>query len=518
MKPGRFFRDNRPLLVFLFCWIVLFSGLRTLQHYSFGTNTYDLSIYDYMMSYTLKGEFMPEPFHGYWGSHFVMHSTPFLFLLVPLYLLFEGPQFLLYIQVLAGALSALVLYIIAKNIFPDKRVPTLIAITFLLYRPFLNALMFDFHPEIFFPLFLFLGYYFIAIKKRLFLYFFFIVLALFLKEDIPILIFFFGIFLFFRLKTHKKIGLITSGISLAYFLVVLEVVIPHFRNQMGVGRKFEYYGLWGDLGDNIFAVAKNLFLKAPSILAELPWGEIGSSLFNVFAALLFIPVFTPFILLAVPPIGILASSQSPVMHGFGLHYFANILPFLFLAFVYGLKNAESWFKRWKKPTKILVYLCAVICLINLVNTKWELLKFSRYAGLKDYKAVKRVIAAIPEDASVASLSSIIPHIPKRKNISMLPRTNGAEYILVHTGLNLWPFSDEEFVRFLNTLESDENYVCIAKTDRIRLFRKKSTVGTSHLGTPYKSEQAIKKGNYRVSPNGTSPIVPIVVLLSRRCRT
>lgn len=472
-KLSQFCRNNRPFLIFLLCWIVLFSGLKTIQHFSFGTNTYDLSIYDYMMSYTLKGEFMPEPFHGYWGSHFVMHSTPFLFLLVPFYLLFDGPLFLLYIQVLAGALSALVLYIIAKKIFPYKHVPALIAITFLLYRPFLNALMFDFHPEIFFPLFLFLSYYFIAIKKRLFLYFFFIMLALFLKEDIPILIFFFGIFLFFKIKGDRKIGLITSGVALAYFLVVLEVVIPHFRNQMGIGRKFEYYGLWGDLGDNIFAVAKNLILSAPSILSALPWGELGSSLFNIFAALLFVPLFSPFILLAVPPIGILASSQSPAMHGFGLHYFVNILPFLFLAFVYGLKNAEGWLKRWKKPIKILAYLCMAICLINLANTKWELLKFSRYSGFKDYKTVKSVIASIPEDASVASLSAIIPHIPKRKNISMLPQTKDADYILIHSGINLWPFSQEEFALFLETLESDENYVCVTEDNQIRLFRKTS---------------------------------------------
>ena len=470
----RFCRDNRRFLIFLFCWTAVFSGLRTVQHFSFGTNTYDLSIYDYMMSYTLKGEFMPEPFHGYWGSHFVMHSTPFLFLVVPLYLLFDGPLFLVYIQVLAGALSALVLYIIARKIFPGKHVPALIAITFLLYRPFLSALMFDFHPEIFFPLFLFLSYYFIAIKRQVFLYFLFVTLALFLKEDIPILMFFFGIFLFFKLKKDKKIAVITSGAALAYFFVVLEVVIPHFRSQMGIDKNFEYFGLWGDFGDNIFVVIKNLFLNAPSILAALPWGEVGPSLFNIFAALLFVPLFTPYILLAVPPIGILATSQSPVMHGFGLHYFANILPFLFLALVYGLKNVESRLKKWNKPAKILVYLCALICLINLANTKWELLKFSRYSGLKDYRAVKSVIASIPGDASVASLSAIIPHIPKRKNISMLPRTNDAEYILVHSGLNLWPFTEEEYARFLDTLESGKSYVCVARTDRIRLFRKKSS--------------------------------------------
>ncbi len=471
-KLSRFCRDNRLFLIFLLCWTVVFFGLRTVQHFSFQTNSYDLSIYDYMMSYTLEGEFMPEPFHGYWGSHFAIHFTPFLFLLVPFYLLFDGPLFLLYLQVLAGAFSAFVLYIIAKNIFSDKHIPALVGITFLLYRPFLDALMYDFHPEIIFPLFLFSSYYFIAIKKRIFPYFVFIFLALFIKEDIPILIFFFGIFLFFKLKKDKKIGLITSGIALIYFISVLEFVIPYFRNQVGIGRKFEFYGLWGNPGDNLFEVAKNLVLDAPSILGSLPLGEIGTGLFNIFAALLFIPLFTPFILLAVPPIGILASSQSPVMHGFGLHYFANILPFLFLAFIYGLKNVEGRLTRWKRPKKILTYLCVIICLINLANTKWELLKFSRYSALKDYKTVHRVIASIPRDASVASLSAIIPHIPKRKNIVMLPEIKNAEYILVHSGLNLWPFSREEFSRFLEKLEFDESYVCILDDNKIQLFQKK----------------------------------------------
>ena len=55
---------------------------------------------------------------------------------------------------------------------------------------------------------------------------------------------------------------------------------------------------------------------------------------------------------------------------------------------------------------------------------------------------------------------------------MLPQTADAEFILVHSGLNHWPFSEKEFARFLENLESDENYVCIQSDDRIQLFRKK----------------------------------------------
>lgn len=463
--------DNRYFLIFLLFWIIVFSSLRTAQHFSFRTNTYDLSIFDYTMSYTLRGELMAEPFHGYWGSHFAHHFYPLLFLLVPFYLIFKGPLFLLYIQVFACALSGLVLYLIAKNIFPVKFIPSFIAITYLLYRPFLNGLMYDFHPEMFFPLFLFLSVYFISIKRRPVLYFVFITLALSIKEDIAIFVFFFGIFLFFKVKENRKIGLITAGYALLYFIVVLEVIIPHFRSRLGMPGKFEYFVLWGG-GDNIFEVSKNLFLKGPYLVKSLPWATIGSKLFNIFAALLFIPFFTSYILLAFPPIIILASSQSPIMQGFGLHYMANILPFLFIAFVYGLKNVERLLIKMKKPIKILIYISLTIFLINIFNTKWELLRISRYSAIKDYKVLSAYISSIPDDASVASLSSIIPHIPKRKNIHMLPTTNEADYILVHSGINLWPYNREDFNLFLEKIKTEGNYVCIQEKDEIQLFRRK----------------------------------------------
>jgi len=472
-KQKEFCRENRFFLIFLLIWVVIISGARTAQHFSFQTNAYDLSIFDYMMSYTLKGEFMPEPFHGYWGSHFAIHFTPILFLLVPLYLLLQGPLFLLYVQVISGALAAFVLYLTAKDLFPAKYIPSFIGMAFLVYRPFLNGLMYDFHPEMFFPLFLFSSYYFLFIKRRMWPFFVFASLALLIKEDIPLFIFFFGLFLFFKLRDDRKTGLITAGGALIYFVIVMGFVIPHLRSRLGMSGKFEFLSLWGGSGENVLETLKNLISRSHSIIANLPFANIGSGLFNFFAPLLFIPFLSPFILLAVPPMAILATSASPIMHGFGLHYAANILPFLFLAFLFGLKKVESLIAKKKKPQKILVAISACIFLINLVNTKWELLKFSRYSALKDYKTVENYISSIPREASVASLSAIIPHIPKRKNIHMLPKTGGAEYILVHSGINLWPYQREEFDVFLEKLAAEKEYECVAQSDGILLFRKRS---------------------------------------------
>ncbi len=473
-KIKDFYIKDRFFLSFLLLWILVFSGLRTIQHFSFGTNAFDLSIFDYMMHYTLKGELMFEPFHGYWGSHFALHFTPILFFIVPLYLIFNGPLFLLYIQVIAGGLSAFLLYLISKNELNKKYIAIIIALTYLLYRPFLNGLMFDFHCEMFFPLFLFMSYYFAAVKKSYVLYFLSVTLALFVKEDIAIFVFFFGVFLFFRIKNDKKIGLITVAYALLYFIITMEIIIPYFRTQVGLEGRSEYLILWKDFGDSSLEIIKNLILHPQLIFQSIPWTKVIPKFFNIVASLLFIPFFSSFILLIIPPVFVLATSKSPIMQGFGLHYIANILPFLFLGLIYGLKNLDKLLSsKSKKDYKIFVVILAILLTVNLANTKWNLLKVSRYSAYKDYKTINEFIYSIPKDSSVASLSAIIPHIPKRKNIYMLPQINDADYILLHSGINLWPFNKEEFENFLEKISKEKKYICIKEKDLIKLFKIKN---------------------------------------------
>ena len=56
-----FYRQNLFFSNFLLTWLLLFSLLRTAQHFSFATNTWDLSIFDYAISNTLKWKQCPTP-------------------------------------------------------------------------------------------------------------------------------------------------------------------------------------------------------------------------------------------------------------------------------------------------------------------------------------------------------------------------------------------------------------------------------------------------------------------------
>jgi len=237
-----FYRQNLFFCNFLLAWLLLFSLLRTAQHFSFNTNACDLSLYDYAISSTLKGQIMTVPFQG-WSSYLAIHFAPILFFLIPFYLILQGPLFLLYIQVLAVGLAAIPLYLLAKEKLAGKYPASVVAVSYLLFRPLLNGLMYDFHPEMFFPLLIFSGHYYLTIRKNNFIFFLFILLALFIKEDFAIYVFFYCLWLL-RSPEHRKIGIRAAIASVIYITLAFAFFIPHFRNQINAPAAYEFMGKW----------------------------------------------------------------------------------------------------------------------------------------------------------------------------------------------------------------------------------------------------------------------------------
>jgi len=487
--------ENRLFFIFLSLWILIFLGIRTVQHFSFGTNACDLSLFDYGMHSTLKGQLMSDPFHkfgfgrwdvsngeltfvpGYaksWESHFCIHFTPIIFFIVPFYLIFEGPLFLLYLQVLAVGLSALPLYFIAKAVFKAKYAALSIAVIYLFFRQLLIGLMHDTHMEMYFPLFLFSSVYFVAIKKRRVPYFLFITLALLIKEDIAIYIFFLGIFLILKFR-EKKYGFITSVYAFLYFILAFGVIIPYFRKQAGMDSLYVYAHVWGYAGNNILQVMANMLSHPGEILKHISLGSFLKAFSNIVSPLLLLPFFSSFFFLALPPLFLALLSKNPQFYTFGIHYSATLLPFIFLAFLEGLKNIKKFFYQLRggRFRKVFSLILILLLAINLANSSfWRVIKPSRYKALGDYWSVKKIIDQVPPQASVAALSAIIPHIPKRKNIFMLPETDEADYIIVHAGINLWPYTKEQFSNFLARIEKEKRYICVYQEGEIKFFKKK----------------------------------------------
>jgi uncharacterized membrane protein len=496
MPPKGLMRSHRLFLILLGSWIAVFCGLKTLQHFSFGTNACDLSIVDYGFSSTLKGEVMADPFHQYafgrwdrspgtlayvpgrvkgWESHFAVHFTPILFLFIPFYIVFPGPLVLLYIEVLAVGLSAMFLFLIARDVFKDKLLPVIVAVIYLFFRQVLIGVMHDFHTESLFPVLVLGGYYFLAIREKHLPAFLFFSLALLVREDIGIYLFFLGIFVMFKLKKRNP-GLLLSAAGLGYALLALGLIIPFFRHQSGATGFYVYGATYGQESGSLFQLVGHIISHPGLLFQGVDLGAfLKVSVLGILFLLLFLPLLSSYGLLLIPPVAVMLLSKIPQMYTFGIHYGMTVLPFLFLAFIYGLKNVRDvWCARvpGKAPRGIL-FLALVMMMANLANSSiWRIVQPARYKAIATYSAVKELMNQIPPEASVAAQSALIPHLPKRRAIEMLPAFNGDEYVLVHRGVNLWPYTKEEFDNFLKALDINNAYDLIGRRGEARLYKRK----------------------------------------------
>jgi len=492
---GQFQKPKERLgLVLLILWIALFIGLRTLQHDSFGTNACDLSCFDYGLYSTLHGKLMDDPFHQYafgrwhresgrlsfeavrskgWENHFAIHFMPILFLVLPFYLAAGGPLLLIYLQVLLVGLAAAFLFLIARHVLKSRWAALALAAVFLLYRHTLLALMFDFHPELFFPLLVLAAFYFLAVKREPVLYFLFIILALAVKEEMPIYIFFFGLFAAWRLK-ERRLGLFTSALALVYFILVMGLIFPFYRARAGLAGFYNFQNVLGGEQDGLIQVFLYMLSHPAQLLQGVDFLDFLKKLGDLLLPLFLLPLSTTFGLLLLFPIGVALLSKLPQFYTFGVHYSASLLPFLFLALIYGLKAFRGRLVslRPEKGRRIFALVLLLLLAVNLANSSlWRIIPPSRYQALADHGRVHSLMKRIPDEASVAAQSALIPHLPKRKAIFMLPDQDDADYILVHPGVNPWPYAREELTTLVASLDGGNRYVLLAREGEARLFKK-----------------------------------------------
>jgi hypothetical protein len=163
------------------------------------------------------------------------------------------------------------------------------------------------------------------------------------------------------------------------------------------------------------------------------------------------------------------------MYTFGIHYSVPLLPFLFLALLDGLGNIGNKASSIASPKRgqfMVRVLILVLLLITVANSSlWRQVDPARYKALSTRAEVMALIGMIPPQASVAAQSALVPHIPKRKNIDMLPLGLGHDYIIVDGDVNLWPYTRPEFDLLLRDLDTGGRYTLLEKKGEARLYKR-----------------------------------------------
>ncbi len=313
-------------------------------------NGLDLAIFNNVFYNTLHGNWFWSSVqgHSYLGDHF----APILFLLLPIYAIWQAPETLLIIQSVFLGLAAWPIYMISRLVMDDKKMALGISVLWLINPLVHNINLFEFHLVALAPVvILFLFYNLLKInqgRKYVVGFWIWLILCLMIREDIACIIL---ILLIIGLFKNRKIAgwglLVTIG-----WMVAAGKIISYF-SLFNVS-PFIYYYQW--LGNVDMGRVMGHLVNIPNFEMMVGW----------LLPFLFIPLIKPkWLLIALIPLGqIMLSATGGGALIWQMHYGVMFLPAIVLAFIYGFKKSND-FVEAKLKSKYLLLIILVVANVFL---------------------------------------------------------------------------------------------------------------------------------------------------------
>jgi uncharacterized membrane protein len=430
------YSESFPFLAISLIYIIVVSDLAIISHYSFYTNAWDLGIYAQALYSTLNYgkplyytvEAIGNPSRSLFGIHF----SPFLFLLLPFYAIYQSPITLLVLRPIAISLGLIPLYwILRENGIINREFLIFFTVIYLIYPPMLVPVS-NFDILAFLPaLFLFALHY---LRSENYVYtYVFILLALTVNEFVSLIVIAIGIYVLLmnwkenledlKLKRINKkiifsITLLFTGFS---WFILASTVITYF-NPAALSTKWE----WGDLGSSPWEIILNILTNPIKVLKAL--FNDGQKKFLYVTALLGPLAFTSLLeplplVMALPWLAASLLSINPLYYSIETQYPAFVSPFIFLSAIDGIKRLTNFNVNLIK--RIFIMMIAVLFLSTLLIPSGLHLKFN-----ESNDAIWLAINEIPSDAMISVMPDIYPHVCNR--LEVYPYfVDGVDYVLVN---------------------------------------------------------------------------------------
>jgi uncharacterized membrane protein len=431
--------DYLIVLSFSLIYITALSYVSLSNHYAFGSNAWDLGIYNQAFYSTLRhGKFFyfTAALPGNpGGSHFGIHFSPILFLLLPIYALHQNPATLLVLRPIIISIGAIPLYWLARDEFNDRKLTLLFVGAYFMYVPLIIPSC-NFDVEAFLPAIFLFSIYYMKNGKLLRAYTF-LILALMVNEFVPLIVIAIGLYYFLLNRQGIVAGISQRRVtkSLIFSLIIIFTgifwfilatsVISHF-NPTALSTKWE----WGEFGQSPTEILINVITNpVKTVYVLLSDGQNKflyiSALFGPFLFLSFLDPLT--LVMAAPWLMVSMLSSNPLYYAIGPQYSAFIAAFIFISAINGLKTVGSLTTRGTK--KIAIAMAVIIILTFL------LFPIERTpVQTKSDETVRQAMSMTPADASISVMPEIFPHFSSR--LDAYPYFNeGVDYVLVD--INSW---------------------------------------------------------------------------------
>ena len=463
-------------------YIITFTRLAIQRHASFNSSGFDLGIYDQVVWNTLHGRIFFYTTTGQPLLHLSNHADPILFLVAPFYLIYSGPEMLLFLQAAAIGLGGLPLFWLARDKLESDFAALSLLVAYLLFPTLAVVTLWDFHPPALAVGFLMYAFYFLVKRKPVW-FLLFSVLAMACKEHIALVVAFMGLYAIIRYRDWLLGGL-TIALATGYFFFVMYWIIPTYS----ITGDHLFLGFYSYLGDSPLEIVVTAITR-PDLVLKSVWQPAKLSyLRDVLTPFAFLPLLgLPVLLIGLPMFAINLLSTNPAMYdATGGQYGADVAPWLAWGAMYGFFYLRGGLGRlWPAARARLTYFIGVSLLavailwhmfhgyspLSLNRPQWEITDHDRLA--------ERFLAQIPPHAAISAQGKLYPHLSNRAIAYQVPDINDAEYLFLDVTTGSWPIHPNDLKAQVQALlESGEFGVLDAADGYILLGR-----GVDHRALP-----------------------------------
>ncbi|MGZ4036490.1 MAG: DUF2079 domain-containing protein, partial [Bacteroidia bacterium] len=475
---------NIMLLVFG----VIYSSISLVNHYKFRTFGLDLGIYnnalyDFSHFHSNNYSIMDHMFSNILSDHFSL--IPFI--VSPLYWIFDSYTMLVF-QVFIMLFGAAGIYKIFQLRSAQKFIPELAMLHFLGIWALYSALSFDYHDNVTAAMLLPWFFYYVQVgdwKKSIVFY----LLIIVSKENMALWSCFICLGLaihYYKDKKKMKRLLLLSVFSVVYFWVIINYVMPFFRDT----RKDAYLHFNFDVIGSNFGEAILTILQKPGYCFKLLFvspdpdpilRDIKEELhFMVIVSGGYALLFRPYYFLMLIPI----YAQKMWNNDFGkwgmnAQYsieFAPVLTTCLFSVLCSIKNHR------------LVYILSIAAValtfwFTIAKLDWRHSLWFNKAACVPYirehyvtpynvKEIYKVLKLIPKEAKVSASNNAVPHLCNRETIYIFPKVNDADHVLI---LNYpdcaYPLNMEQMKQQIEEFKANPNWTPVYMKHNIFLFKK-----------------------------------------------
>lgn len=401
------------LLVFT---TIYFSYYTSLRYQNFQNATFDFGIFAQMFeNMATTGAPTTTLERSVEMSHFGVHFSPVFYLLLPGYMIFRSPIYLIWAQAFCVALGVIPVYLICKKLGLSGKITLAFEFIYAFYPCLFNGCFYDFHEnKLLTTIILFLMYFIISDKTLLTLTF--SVLLLSVKEDAAIYLIVIALYVIISRKNYS-VGSIMLALAVVYFVIAQKVVAALGTEGVMMWRLSDYF-VNGEEG--FFAVFKSVLFDMGYLIKMMFTADKFPFLIWMFLPLMFTSfmqkqVSALILLLPIIPINLMQSWQ--YQYNIDYQYTYGVAALIIFLSIIAIKNLKGNTRR------IAVLMSVIMCATLSANTLAPKIK-NNTSYEKAYgnttESIEEMLHTIPSTASVTAGHYIAPHLYFVKELYSVP--------------------------------------------------------------------------------------------------